>query len=57
MTGMIGVLDLDDPSTPVLLDESFMGNWTTFGKAPFERLYVADYAGALYRVILEVLED
>lgn len=53
MTGMIGVLDLDEPGTPVLLDESYTGNWTTFSKAPFGRVYVSDYAGMLYQVILQ----
>jgi hypothetical protein len=52
MTGMIGVLDIDNPNTPVI-DESFEGNWTTFGKAPFGRVYVADYDGKMYQVVLE----
>jgi glucose/arabinose dehydrogenase len=53
MTGMIGVLDLADPSTPVLLDESFTGNWVTFGRTPLGRVYISDYDGNLYRVILQ----
>jgi hypothetical protein len=53
MTGMIGVLDLDNPSTPVLIDESLVGNWVTFSRTPFGRVYVSDYAGNLYRVILQ----
>jgi glucose/arabinose dehydrogenase len=53
MTGMIGVLDLADPSKPVLLDDSFDGNWVTFARTPFGRVYVSDYAGHLYRVVLK----
>lgn len=53
MTGMIGVLDLDDPSKPVLLDESETGNWVTFARDPFNRVYISDYAGNLYRVTLK----
>jgi hypothetical protein len=53
MTGMIGVLDLDDPRTPALIDESSIGNWTTFAKGPIGRVYVADYGGKLYRVLLD----
>jgi glucose/arabinose dehydrogenase len=52
MTGMIGVLDLADPGKPVLLDDSFVGNWVTFARTPFGRVYVSDYAGHLYRVVL-----
>lgn len=57
MTGMIGALDLEDPSTPVLLDESFVGNWVTFAKGPFGRVYVSDYSGFLYRVVLTEVEE
>jgi hypothetical protein len=53
MTGMLGVLDLDDPTTPVLQDESLVGNWVTFARTPFGRVYVADYEGNLYRVLLK----
>ena len=53
MTGMIGVLDLDDPSVPVMLDESFPGNWVTFTRDPFGRVYVSDYDGTLYRVVIQ----
>jgi glucose/arabinose dehydrogenase len=53
MTGMMGVLDLADPTTPVLLDESGVGNWVTFARTPLGRVYVTDYSGELYRVILQ----
>jgi hypothetical protein len=53
MTGMMGALDLDNPSKPAVLNESLEGNWVTFGRDPFNRIYVADYAGKIYRVELE----
>jgi glucose/arabinose dehydrogenase len=53
MTGMIGALDLDDPSETALQDENQEGNWVTFARDPFGRVYVSDYAGKLYSVNLK----
>jgi hypothetical protein len=66
LTGLLGVLDLDAPETPVF-EKRFSGNWATFGKdlrfgrgSIFNKdhsgsgVYVADYtSGTLYQIILK----
>jgi hypothetical protein len=53
MTGMLGVLDLDDPSDPVF-EDGIDGNWVAFAKDPIGRVYVVDYYGGnLYKVDLD----
>lgn len=51
MTGMLGALDLEAPQTPAF-EKVFDGkNWTTFGKDPYGRIFVADYtSGTLYQI-------
>jgi hypothetical protein len=53
MTGKLSVLDLDNPSVPVV-EKSFDANWVTFARDPLGRVYVVDYSsGSMYRVKLK----
>ncbi|AJQ95077.1 PQQ-dependent sugar dehydrogenase [Gynuella sunshinyii] len=54
MTGYLGALDLDHPSTVVAERIESGKNWATFGKSPSGEVYVADYTGGvIYTVNLQ----